>query len=310
MGQLKNQFSWSRSRARSLESCARQYWIHYYGSWGGWERNAPTDARQAYLLKQVVSRQMWVGSEVHDRVRKCLKILKAGQTPTLDEQMDSLVEHMRRQFRESRTGDWVHNPKRILRLFEHEYALTIADEKWVEIRERAKNCLRGFFESPYFELAKSLPPERWLAVEDLDQFDFEGTPVWVALDFAFRREDGGCTIVDWKTGEHDEPEDHLLQMHTYALHAQQKWGIPFERQRLVAFSLARHHGDELAVDEAALERSREAIRASIAGMRERLVDADAARNVAERDAFPMTDDRRTCRWCNFRRLCWPDGLLD
>ena len=166
MSELKNQFSWSRSRDNAFQDCRRRYWLHYYGSWGGWERDAPTSVRQAYLLKQVASRHQWVGQEVHERVRMCLKMLKAGQTPELEMQMDSLVDTMRRRFKESRKGEWVHNPKRILRLFEHEYAFTIRDEKWVELREHAKDCLRGFFESPYFELAKSLPTDRWLAVDD------------------------------------------------------------------------------------------------------------------------------------------------
>ncbi len=193
VGELENQFSWSRSRDNAFQECRRRYWIHYYGSWGGWERDAPTSVRRAYLLKQVASRHQWVGQEVHERVRMCLKMLKAGQTPELETQMNSLVDTMRRRFKESRKGEWVHNPKNILRLFEHEYAFTIRDEKWIELREHAKDCLRGFFESPYFELAKSLPTDRWLAVDDLDQFDLDGTPVWVALDFAFRREGGGCT---------------------------------------------------------------------------------------------------------------------
>ena len=50
MGELQNQFSWSRSRDNAFRDCRRRYWIHYYGSWGGWERDAPTSVRQAYLL--------------------------------------------------------------------------------------------------------------------------------------------------------------------------------------------------------------------------------------------------------------------
>lgn len=310
MGKLQNVFSWSKSRDNAFQECRRRYWLYYYGSWGGWERGAPEDVRRAYLLKQVASRHQWVGQEVHERVRMCLKMLKAGQTPQLETQMDSLVETMRRRFRESKKGEWVHNPKRILRLFAHEYDFTVRKEKWVELREHAKDYLRGFFESPYFELAKSLPVDRWLAVEDLDQFDLDGTPVWVALDFAFRREDGGVTIVDWKTGRSDAPGDHILQMHTYALHAHQKWDVPLDQIHIVAYSLARKHGDELQVEPEGVERSKATIQASIAAMTAALEGADAARNAADPDKFPMTDDRNTCKWCQFRGICWPEGQLD
>ena len=43
------------------------------------------------------------------------------------------------------------------------------------------------------------------------------------------------------------------------------------------------------------------MRTSIGGMRALL--KDAARNVAQREDFPMTDDLEKCRICAFRRLC-------
>lgn len=308
MAILTNDLTWSKSRDSAFRDCRRKYWFLYYGSWGGWERDAPPETRRLYLLKQVSGRHAWVGQEVHERVRMCLKILQAGQTPRLQDQMDSMVEGMRRKFKESRQGDWVHNPKRILRLFEHEYDFKIRDEKWVELREHAKDCLRGFFESPYFELAKSLPLDRWRAVEDLDSFEIDGTKVWVALDFAFEREDGGCTIVDWKTGKNDDPSEHILQLHTYAMYAHEAWGYPLEKIRIVVYFLGRQHGDEFVPEPEGVARSRGRILESLASMQAVLVDGDAGRNEARRDDFPMTDDRGRCNWCEFRGVCWPDGL--
>ncbi|MCI0340904.1 MAG: PD-(D/E)XK nuclease family protein [Planctomycetales bacterium] len=311
---LENSFSWSKSRHRTFEECARKYWLHYYGSWGGWDRAAPAEAREAYLLKKVQSRQQWVGQEVHERIRFGLKMVQSGTTPNLTTQLDALVETMRRRFRESRAGMYVHNPSKILRLFEHEYAHPVLDEEWVRLREHAKDCLRGFYESAYFEAAKNLRPEQWLAVEDLTSFDFEGTPVWVALDFAFRREDGGVTIVDWKTGrshtaeEKDakEAEEDTLQLSSYALYAQHRFGVAADGIRLVVYALSRQHGDPVSVTEESLESARGKIRASMAAMRGRL--SDPAANTARRDDFPQTEDLRLCRWCPFQRICWPQGV--
>ncbi len=99
-------------------------------------------------------------------------------------------------------------------------------------------------------------------------------------------------------------------MHIYAMHAHQKWDVPFEQIHIVAYSLARKHGDELRVDPEGLTRSRAAILESIAAMTGALVDGDAARNEAREDDFPMTDDRQACKWCQFRGICWPEGGLD
>ena len=59
-------------------------------------------------------------------------------------------------------------------------------------------------------------------------------------------------------------------------------------------------------DAALLDGARETIRASIADMRALL--ADSARNIARKEDFAMTPDRRACRSCFFRELCFPDGL--
>lgn len=40
-------FSWSWSRDRVLRECARRYYWHYYGSFGGWRSGASEEARVA-----------------------------------------------------------------------------------------------------------------------------------------------------------------------------------------------------------------------------------------------------------------------
>ena len=59
MGILKNEFTWSASRARTFDYCPRQYWWNYYGSWGGWDRDCTREAREAYMLKNLANRWTW-----------------------------------------------------------------------------------------------------------------------------------------------------------------------------------------------------------------------------------------------------------
>jgi hypothetical protein len=96
-------------------------------------------------------------------------------------------------------------------------------------------------------------------------------------------------------------------MHIYAMHAHQKWEVPLERIHIVAYSLARKHGDELRVDPGGVAKSRAMILESIAAMAGALVDGDTDRNQARENDFPMTEDRQRCKWCQYRRICWPDG---
>jgi hypothetical protein len=36
MTELKNEFSWSKTRDEVFKTCPRQYWFSYYGYWNGW----------------------------------------------------------------------------------------------------------------------------------------------------------------------------------------------------------------------------------------------------------------------------------
>ena len=50
---LTNDFSWSRSRDNVFQECRRRYYLHYYGSWGGWQAEGDPRARLLYVLKRL-----------------------------------------------------------------------------------------------------------------------------------------------------------------------------------------------------------------------------------------------------------------
>ena len=80
MADLQNTFTWSVSRDKTFEMCARQYWWNYYGSWGGWSRDADPEARRAYMFKNLSNRWAWVGTAVHEAIEGLLKRLGAAAT--------------------------------------------------------------------------------------------------------------------------------------------------------------------------------------------------------------------------------------
>ena len=79
MGKLINRFSWSPSRDRLYRNCARAYYFNYYGSWGGWERDAPAPARLAYRLKQMTNLPMFAGTVVHDVIKGSIARIRGGK---------------------------------------------------------------------------------------------------------------------------------------------------------------------------------------------------------------------------------------
>ncbi|HET8733022.1 MAG TPA: PD-(D/E)XK nuclease family protein, partial [Anaeromyxobacteraceae bacterium] len=275
---------------------------HYYGSWGGWDAATGQATRELYVLKNLSSRWQWAGSVVHEAIRHMLNRSRfTGDRKSLDHLLDETRRRSRAQFAGSREKGYWRDPKRIPGLVEHEYAEPVAPEEWKRVwDELIEGSIRAFYGSQTFDRIRAIPPSRWLTVDELDSWTFEGTKVWVAIDFAYRDEDEKIHVLDWKTGR-ERGADHM-QVAQYALYAQRKWQAPPEAVvgGLVYLSSGGDRVD-VAVDAPALEAAQARMRESIAGMKERL--DDPLRNAASKERFPVIEDRTACRRCPFRRPC-------
>lgn len=314
MAQLENLFTWSASRDGAFQRCLRQYWWQYYGSWGGWDRGAPGEAREAYTLKNLATRWAWVGTAVHEAIEGILRRRLAPPAPqglafepvpsaarSVEEEVEALTAHMRDQFRESREGHYRARPKKAFGLVEHEYADPVPRAEWQAMSDKAREALRSFLTSAVYARILASDPALWLPIEHLGQFSFEGTPVWAVLDFALRTPEGAVEIYDWKTGAVD-PAGNRPQLVCYALYVQAAHGVPPERTTTQLVYLGKTlEVHAVHVAPADIAEVGAGMRASIAAMRSRL--KDPARNVAVREDFPLTDDLEKCRVCSFRRLC-------
>lgn len=58
----QSEFSWSNARHGKLTQCLRLLYLHHYASLGGHLRGADEATRHAYLLKQLVTLEMILGS--------------------------------------------------------------------------------------------------------------------------------------------------------------------------------------------------------------------------------------------------------
>ncbi len=303
MAELTNDFTWSKSRHEKFEDCLRAYWFQYYGSWGGWEAPAGSRVRELYVLKKLSSRWQWAGSVVHEALEDLLRRARAtGKFRTVDETLDRARGRARSQWSSSREKSYWREASQIAGLVEHEYAEAVPSAEWKRIWDEViEASLRGFYASEAFARIRETPRERWLTVDELDSWTFEGVKVWVAIDFAFADADGRIHVLDWKTGRAREV-DHT-QVGIYALYARQKWGTPPEGVvgGLVYLANAQPQHVTVSADPAALEACKDEMRHSIAAMQERL--DDPARNVAREDRFPQHADRDACRRCPFRRPC-------
>ena len=300
MNEIRNEFSWSKSRDELFQTCPRQYFYNYYAYWGGWEKGAPERTRQIYILKNLKNRYMWAGNKVHDCIKHTLKNLQRG-IPVLD--VDRIVSitinQMREEFRSSRERRYRVYPKTCA-LFEHEYELDLADEQWKAVADDVEQCLRNFYSSEIFAMLRELPRERWLEVEDFSSFYLEGTKIWAVIDCSFQTGDG-VTIIDWKTGRGTN-EDFSLQLSCYAMYGVEKWGTEPEKIKLVEYNLLSDQSAEFSVTVGEIANTKAYIKGSIADMQSLLVDIE--NNIPkEEESFNRVDDERIRERCNFRKVC-------
>jgi hypothetical protein len=301
--ELANTFSWSKSRNAMFQECRRKYYYHYYGAWGGWEPDAPAEARRLYVLKQLTGRHGWAGRVVHEAIEMALRALHAGRELPAAWLTDETVGRMRREWRFSRDGEYRVHPKAGVALFEHEYAMPVAASAWQFLRDHVVRCLETFYQLPLLRQIRETPRERWILIEDVRAFEFEGTPVFAAPDFGYWTSGDRLSLVDWKTGSPD-PDDIAMQLGGYALYARDVLQVPPALVDLLEVNLRDGAVRPHVWDDARALEVEERLRLSIRSMKAWLRDPGA--NLAVLGDFERTEDLRICRGCNFRAVCRPE----
>jgi hypothetical protein len=298
---LTNEFTWSVSRQRLFRTCRRAYYFRYYGAWGWWEPGADPLTRELGILKNLKTRFTLAGEVVHETIAHVLGRHRDGQEVPLALAQERVVALLREGFRQSLRQEY--RQRKAVGLFEHEYGEEVPPDEWARMRDRALRCLENFYNSEIRRAILARPPASWFPIDTLDSFDFEGTKVFAAPDFAMRDAAGDTHILDWKTGEPDEAAGQR-QLACYGLFARERWGLDPRRAvgELCYLESGKHVSTPL--DEAALAGAAALIRQSISEMKCLL--SDPARNRADPTRFPRADGLSACGRCNFRRICWPE----
>ena len=299
MGELANTFSWSYSRHGMFSECLRKYWLSYYGSWGGWGRGASERARELYLLKNLTSTPMWLGTVVHDVAEEALKALAQGERPWVERAVELGLERARRDIASSQAGRYRENPKKQPGFQEHYYAEPEPD--WDAELAEIERQIQNLFGHPVFRRMMDVP-ERILEVEILRSVPIEGVPVWVKLDALMQGNDGGVVIVDWKTGRDHDDASIAQQLGVYGIYAVQLRGVPVEKVQALHVNLRHNTHTAHPINAEFVAQSRDFVARSAEAMRAGLSDRE--RNVAPEDGYPMLpegDER--CARCRFRRDC-------
>ena len=315
--ELVNNLSWSASRARTLRSCARLYYLRYYLFWKGWEPDASQSSRLAYALSKMSDLPALAGEVVHETIAHHLRSSRDGHAAPLDP--EAALRIMRGMWTDARRhwakgpDSTVSSPKRHRPLAEIFYGEENEDpERLREIAARVPACLQAFEESAILARIREAGPGTLLWVEPpagafdpQTVLDVEGVPVHCVPDLV-RLEGETIEIVDWKTGR-PAPED-AEQVAAYGLWAIGKLGADPARLsgRLVYLSEGARE-EPVPIDDDALEAAVNRIRTDLREMTDAL--ARPEENLPRpMESFPRRDEAAVCGRCHFRVFCWPDGV--
>lgn len=297
---IQNEFSWSKSRDELFNECKRKYYFNHYGCWGGWDQTAPERIRELYVLKNLSTRHIWIGQVVHEIIKYYLIQLKTGNNLTLSHLVFILKKKLKEDYDCSEAGIYKKFPKKKCGLVEHEYKYLISKDEWDELFKTAENCITHFYNSDTLKEIKKENIDKWLFLEDFLSFNFEGTKVFLSIDFAIRNGDNQIVLYDWKTGKERDVEMDV-QLACYALYVIQKWNLDPDKLIIKKYNVALDKDDEFKITAETIEDIKEYMRKSIEDMKNVLKDKE--NNVAEEEDFPKTTNIKNCLRCNFKKVC-------
>jgi len=300
MTELKNEFSWSKTRDEVFKTCPRQYWFAYYGYWNGWLENAPERTRQIYILKNLKNRSIWAGEKVHECIQRSLNNIRRGiKVLPVDEIVSITIDQMRSEYRFSKSKNYLKNPKTCA-LFEHEYEMEVTSDQWKETATHVETCLRNFYASDIYDGLRSHRRDGWLEVEEFSSFRLDSVKINLAIDCAIR-EGEHIMIYDWKTGK-SLSEDLSVQLSCYALYAMERWHVAPESITIIEYNLASNKANDFLVTQGQVEDIKGYMRGSVKDMLSLL--SDVGKNVpVEEEQFSRVDDEQVSLRCNFRKVC-------
>jgi CRISPR/Cas system-associated exonuclease Cas4 (RecB family) len=306
MAEISNEFAFSWSRYRTFYDCARKLYWQLYGSWNGWDPEAPKDAQLAYRLKKIQNLTMLVGDTFHAELAEILRRRDPRPRAVPVEQLAVDMERrLLKRLRESRNADWERygDPKNYAILFEDYYQSGVSAQAEAEAIATIRRCVDGLAADPFGRRVFTVDTRRLRYIDPKaiaeKRITWNGLLLYASPDLVAEDDHGGLHILDWKTGKPHKP--NLAQLAVYGIFVSEKFGVPVER--LTAHLIYVDAGTREKHDVAeGVEEAKRSIDTYVTDVRERLTDAQA--NVAgDINLFPMTEKRWLCRSCNFRELC-------
>ncbi|MGA2062449.1 MAG: PD-(D/E)XK nuclease family protein [Thermoguttaceae bacterium] len=299
--------SWSFSSDRCFRRCQRQY---YFREIAAWHNAKDTLRREAFLLKQLKTMELWRGLLVHEGI-ECFVIpyIQAAQAVDWDDVIVKTTAMANQQFAFSSAKRYREKGitkskagKEYCALLPHERGETISQEALESIYSSIERCFRNLARMD--ELWAELRNCGKMWAELPVRVDYEGVGLEARLDLLFFRSRNKATIIDWKAYESQAGSDAHLQtaLYGWSLCRHPKWfvqnaeDIQLIEVQLLDGQLIRH-----PTSQASFEELEDRVYRSICEIRSLCGDG----LYAEQDLsdYQFASNPNNCQYCPFRPLC-------
>jgi len=287
--------------------CQRQY---FFAELAAWHNAREPQRREAYVLKQLKTLELWRGLVVHEILQKAVVPCWQARTPVdWDSKVTEAIALARRQFEFSRSRRYrdptISKTKAngaYCALLPHERGLDIPEAELARVLDQIAAALRqlsqmtGLLER--IDRAKRTWSELHVTTE------YAGARIQGQIDLLLAERSGNLAIIDWKVygGLSAGQGDSQTALYAWLLTRSPMWRVDnpesielLEVSLLDATVVSHRFSAEHFVDlENRVFRSIEEQRALV---------GDGSYDPSALGDFAYASNPNSCRFCNFRSLC-------
>lgn len=256
-------------------------------------------------MRNISTLTMLRGQVVHTVISRALRSIRLGLDVDIETAKQSVTEVIRERYMESKRKLWHYDNRprdrkqsSITNILEHYYDFPDVDNRALEARAIAWQCVENLMGSALWQEIATSDPKLWMEIDedDFPNFEIDGIKIYSIIDFAHVC--GAPTIIDWKTGTPGEQDRQQLIL--YSLYAQSKWEWEPEQTNLTAVYLHPVLNiDTFTPTSDQIDAVKEEARQSFSQM----MEVEPAFGPADPANFPPTDNKQFCPWCRFRGMC-------
>lgn len=314
MGDIRNEFTFSASRARTIGECPRRYFLKVYGSWGGWDREASDRSKMLYALNKGTSAAGLVGNIVHAISAAAVQAANSGMDDMLEiEEVERAHKRFDAVVQDARDERWKGDPKGRPLLTDLFYVSDDAEDRIATMRERLERCITSLFDSRYLSAVRRglvAGKIKLLAADDVRQrlpvnIGGETVEVFIGMDLCTSTEPAGGPkrygIGETKTGRVN-PADKK-QVGLYAAALAETTGADPEQITVTTMYLEQGTEPQVRATTEMVEQGLQYVVDGARRVRELLVNRDTQINEPLPEEAWKAHVGRGCKWCDQRAAC-------